>query len=123
RPDAASLARALAIGPALAAQVYGPMREKFGREPVEDYRMDFEDGYGHRPDPEEDEHAAQAAREVAAGMEAGSLPPFIGIRIKPMTEELRARSLRTLDLFLTAVLDETGGILPPNFVVTLPKVT
>src|SRR5439155_23353894 len=48
---------------------------------------------------------------------------FIGIRIKPLTEELRARSLRTLDHFVTAMLDRTAGALPANFVVTLPKVT
>ena len=122
-PDADGLARALIIDPALAARVYAPVREKLRREPVEDYRIDFEDGYGNRPDPEEDNHAAQAAREMTAGMHAGSLPPFIGIRIKPLTEELRARSVRTLDLFLTALLDATSGRMPPNFVVTLPKVT
>ena len=42
------------------------------------------------------------------GTTAGTLPPFIGIRIKPLTEELRARSLRTLDLFLTTLL-RSGG--------------
>ena len=60
---------------------------------------------------------------MAAAAHAGSLAPFIGIRIKPLNEELRARSLRTLDLFLTTLLAENGGKLPPNFVVTLPKVT
>src|SRR5262249_20725367 len=52
-----------------------------------------------------------------------TLPPFIGIRIKPFTEELRARSFRTLDLFVTALAGKTGGKLPDPFVVTLPKVT
>ncbi|HWW75780.1 MAG TPA: hypothetical protein VNZ44_10305, partial [Pyrinomonadaceae bacterium] len=74
-------------------------------------------------DAEEDGHASAAAREVAAGLKAGTLPPFIGIRIKPFTEELYARSSRTLDIFLSALLDATGGRLPDNFVVTLPKVT
>src|SRR5205085_7740272 len=54
---------------------------------------------------------------------AGTLPPFIGIRIKPFNEELRARSMRTLDIFVTTILDKTGGTLPDNFVVTLPKIT
>ncbi|HYG62048.1 MAG TPA: phosphoenolpyruvate kinase, partial [Thermoanaerobaculia bacterium] len=97
--------------------------EKLRREPVEDFRADFEDGYGNRPDAEEDGHAGTAAREAAAGLAAGTLPPFIGIRIKPFNEELRERSLRTLDLFLTTLVRETGGRLPENFVVTLPKVT
>ncbi len=121
-PDAATLARCLQIDISLAARIYAAVRDKLRREPVEDYRIDFEDGFGVRADAEEDGHAAQAAREVAAGTRAGSLPPFIGIRIKPLTEELRARSLRTLDVFLTALLDDTGGKLPANFVVTLPKI-
>jgi citrate lyase beta subunit len=107
----------------LAHTIYLRVREKLGREPVEDFRIDFEDGYGNRPDAEEDGHAESAAVEVAKGMKAGSLPPFIGIRIKPFNEELRARSMRTLDIFVSTVLDQAGGKLPDNFVVTLPKIT
>ena len=55
-------------------------------------------------------------------MQEGTLPPFIGIRIKPLNEDLRARSLRTLDLFVTALTSRTGGKLPPNFVITVPKI-
>jgi hypothetical protein len=107
----------------LAHKVYTRVTEKLRREPVEDFRLDFEDGYGNRPDAEEDGHAASAAAEVARGMEAGTLPPFTGIRIKTFTEELYPRSSRTLDIFLTTLLAESGGRLPENFVVTLPKVT
>jgi hypothetical protein len=96
--------------------------EKLRREPVEDFRIDFEDGYGHRPDDEEDGHALSAAREMAAGLEAGALPPFIGIRIKPMSKELHARGLRTLDLFVTQIATATKSRLPSNFVVTIPKI-
>jgi citrate lyase beta subunit len=107
----------------LAHTIYRRVQEKLKLEPVEDFRIDFEDGYGNRPDAEEDGHAESAASEVAKGMEAGTLPPFIGIRIKPFNEELRARSIRTLDIFVSTVLDQTGGRLPNNFVVTLPKIT
>jgi citrate lyase beta subunit len=107
----------------LAHKVYTRVMEKLRREPVEDFRIDFEDGYGNRPDAEEDGHAASAAAEVARGFAEGTLPPFIGIRIKPFTEELYARSSRTLDIFLSTLLEETAGWLPKNFVVTLPKVT
>jgi citrate lyase beta subunit len=106
----------------LARTVYTRVREKLAREPVEDFRIDFEDGYGHRPDAEEDAHAAAVGAELAAGMAAGQLPPFIGIRIKPLSDELHARSLRTLDTCLTALV-ERAGRLPENFVVTLPKPT
>ena len=107
----------------LAHAIYTRVQEKLGREPVEDFRIDFEDGYGNRPDSEEDSHAESAAIEVAKGMGAGTLPPFIGIRIKPFNDELRARSVRTFDVFVSRVLAESAGRLPDNFVVTLPKIT
>jgi hypothetical protein len=106
----------------LAYTVYSRVLEKVKREGVEDFRIDFEDGYGNRPDEEEDRQAGIAAEEVAKGMLDGTLPPFIGIRIKPFTEELRDRSIRTLDIFVTTLLAKTGGKLPQNFVVTFPKV-
>ncbi|MFN2578054.1 MAG: phosphoenolpyruvate kinase [Pyrinomonadaceae bacterium] len=107
----------------LAHTIYSRVQEKIRREPVEDFRIDFEDGYGNRPDAEEDGHAESAAGEVARGMQDGTLPPFIGIRIKSFNEELRRRSTRTLDIFITTTLQRAGGRLPENFVVTLPKIT
>ena len=122
-PDAASFGAALGLDAAVAARIYPRVVEKLTREPVEDLRIDFEDGFGNRPDREEDEHAQRAATEVAAGMNDGTLPPSIGIRIKPLNEELKRRSFRTFDLFLTTLLEKSGGTLPPNFVITLPKIT
>src|SRR6266542_4559909 len=107
----------------LAYTIYSRVQEKLKREPVEDFRIDFEDGYGNRPDTEEDGHAESAAVEVVGGLTEATLSPNIGLRIKPFTEELKRRAIRTLDLFLTALVRETGGRLPGNFVVTLPKVT
>ena len=121
--DAATLAEIVGVRPALADRVYARVREKLEREPVEDFRLDFEDGYGTRTDAEEDGHAESAAAEVAAGARAATLPPFIGIRIKNLGDELRDRALRTTDLFLARVLKDNGGSLPSNFVVTLPKIT
>ena len=122
-PDAATLAAALGLSAEVAEAVHGRVVEKLRREPVEDYRIDFEDGYGHRAGGEEDEHAVSAAAEMARGMAAGTLPPFVGIRVKPLTAELHERAVRTLDLFLTALVEATGGALPPGFVLTLPKVS
>ena len=107
----------------LAHAIYNRVNEKLRREPVEDFRIDFEDGYGNRPDDEEDGHAESAAIEVVEGMLGKSLPPFIGIRIKPFTEELRARSMRTLDIFISTLVEKSEGKLPENFVVTQPKIT
>ena len=107
----------------LAYTIYRRVTEKLQREPVEDFRIDFEDGYGNRPDDEEDGHAVSAAEETAEGSKNGTLPPFIGIRIKPFNEELRARSFRTLDIFISTLVERNQGQLPENFVVTLPKIT
>jgi len=103
--------------------VYNKIVRKLQTEAVEDFRIDFEDGFGNRPDDEEDATAITAAKELALGMQQGSISPFIGIRIKPFTEDLKYRSVRTLDLFLSTLLNETKGKLPDNFVVMLPKVT
>jgi citrate lyase beta subunit len=101
--------------------VYDRVVAKLQREPVEDFRIDFEDGYGTRPDAEEDRDAAAAAEHVASGLAAGTLPPFIGIRIKPLSQELHARSLRTMDVFVTTLARATGRRLPPSLVITVPK--
>jgi citrate lyase beta subunit len=120
-PDPAALDQAIGLGP-LAAAVHERVAAKLEREPVEDFRVDFEDGYGTRSDDDEDRDVAAAAREVAKGKDGGTLPGAIGIRVKPLTEELRTRSARTLRIFLRTLL-EAAGELPAGFVVTLPKIT
>ena len=122
-PTPATLATALDIHPSMAERIHPKIVEKLTREPVEDFRIDFEDGFGHRPDAEEDRHAQAAAEQVASGLANGTLPPALGIRIKTLSDELKRRSLRTFDLFLTRLLDCSNGALPPQFVVTLPKIT
>jgi citrate lyase beta subunit len=107
----------------LSYSVYNRIIQKLKTEPVEDFRIDFEDGFGNRPDDEEDATAVKAAEELAIGMQNKTVSPFIGIRIKPFTEDLKYRGVRTLDLFLTTLLQRTNGKLPANFVVMLPKVT
>jgi citrate lyase beta subunit len=104
-------------------KIYDKVIAKLRTEAIEDFRIDFEDGYGNRSNEEEDETARTAALEVAKGMKEKTLPPFIGIRIKPFTEEMKERGLRTLDIFVSTLVKETGGKLPDNFIVMLPKVT
>ncbi|MEP6619600.1 MAG: phosphoenolpyruvate kinase [bacterium] len=122
-PDAATLGEAVGIAshPALET-IHQRVVQKLTREPVEDFRVDFEDGYGNRPDAEEDGHCTTVAHALIDGMRDGLLPPFIGMRIKPLNEELRVRSMRTLELVLTEVVARAGK-LPANFVITVPKVT
>jgi citrate lyase beta subunit len=120
-PDAAALAAVLGLPPDLADQVHDRVRAKLRREPVEDLRVDFEDGYGVRPDAEEDAHAARAARLLAEAVAAGQAPPYVGIRMKCLEAAVRDRAIRTLDVFLTALL--AAGGLPDGLTLTLPKVT
>src|SRR6187431_52809 len=94
------------------------VREKLVREPVEDLRIDLEDGYGTRPDAEEDGHVRSTARALRDAIDAGGAAPFTGIRFKGFEAPTRTRGVRTLALFL-----EELGPLPDGFVVTLPKVT
>jgi citrate lyase beta subunit len=107
--------------PALAAAVAPRVAAKLGSEPVEDLRLDFEDGYGDRGDDVEDADAAAAAAAVAAAVADGSAPPFIGIRFKSFEAATRTRGLRTLDLFVSGLA--AAGELPAGLVLTLPKVT
>ncbi|WP_338407929.1 hypothetical protein [uncultured Flavobacterium sp.] len=104
-------------------RIYDKVVAKLKLEAIEDFRIDFEDGYGNRSNEEEDETAVSTAKEVAKGMRENTLSPFIGIRIKPFTEEMKERGLRTLDIFVSTLVKETNGKLPDNFVVMLPKVT
>ncbi|MEW2625177.1 aldolase/citrate lyase family protein [Streptomyces sp. NPDC048106] len=120
-PDAASFAAVLGLADDLAEPVHARVRAKLEREPVEDLRVDFEDGYGPRPDAEEDETAARAARLVAEAYAQGTAAPYMGIRVKCMEAAVRARGIRTLDVFLTGLM--TAGGLPDGLVLTLPKVT
>lgn len=102
--------------------IYRRTIEKLRREPVEDFRIDFEDGYGFRPDAEEDSHSISASDELAESFTENVITPFCGFRIKSLQPETRRRAVRTLDLFLTNLIEKTGGELPRNFVVTLPKI-
>jgi hypothetical protein len=128
-PDPATLAAGVGLaatttlGDGDLAALYDRVRAKLRREPIEDFRLDFEDGFGARPDPEEDAVAESSAREVANALASGRLPPFIGIRIKSFGEEWKDRGARTLGIFVDALLAATSGRVPDNFVVTLPKIT
>ena len=116
---------ARALGLEVSLEVATVVRErvvaKLRREPIEDLRLDFEDGYGVRPDAEEDHHARSAAEALRVCAASSRLSPFYGLRLKPLNEDCRARSVRTLDVFLTALA--RGGAPPPGLRITLAKVT
>lgn len=116
----AALAASVGLGH-LAGELAPLVDAKLVAEPIEDLRLDFEDGYGARPDAEEDADAVLAAERVAAAVAAGVAPPFIGIRFKCFETPTRRRGIRTLDLFLSTLA--SLGPLPDGLVLTLPKVT
>lgn len=97
------------------------VRHKLTEEPIEDLRLDFEDGYGDRGDAAEDADVARSVEAVAAAVREGSAPPFVGIRFKCFEAPVRARGLRTLDLFVSGLA--ATGPLPEGLTITLPKVT
>jgi citrate lyase beta subunit len=94
---------------------------KLEREPVEDLRIDVEDGYADRGDDTEDADVLAAAAALRADVDAGAAPPYVGLRFKSLEAPTRRRGLRSLGLFVQALAAD--GPLPPGFVVTLPKVT
>ncbi|MDT4911442.1 MAG: hypothetical protein QOC66_570 [Pseudonocardiales bacterium] len=97
------------------------VRRKLATEPIEDLRIDFEDGYGAKPDDTEDADVVAAATALADSRQIDAAAAFTGIRIKSFEAPTRARGLRTLVMFLTT-FTEAGGDLE-NVVTTLPKVT
>jgi citrate lyase beta subunit len=115
----AELSEVLALPGDHAAEVYDRVRAKLEREPIEDLRIDFEDGYGVRPDDQEDAAAVSSGRALAGLLKAGTAPPYYGLRIKSLEAASRRRGVRTLDLFV----GELAGVLTDGFVITLAKVT
>ncbi|MFC3995492.1 DUF6986 family protein [Nocardiopsis sediminis] len=121
-PDPAALVAGSGLDEAAVAASLPRVLAKLAREPIEDLRIDLEDGYGTRPDTEEDADVAAAARAVAADLAEGGAPPYFGIRMKGMEAAGRRRGLRSLDLFLRTLL-EAAGDLPDGLLLTLPKIT
>ncbi|EXG80205.1 DUF6986 family protein [Cryptosporangium arvum] len=105
------------------------VRVKLAAEPIEDLRVDFEDGYGYRPDADEDADAQKAGQALAALAGREGAPFTLGLRVKSMEARDRRRGVRTLDLVVGALVGarpdgpELPPVIPGEFVVTLPKVS
>lgn len=141
RDDAtiASLLKSVREDPAVAArmpvlqfaiEIHARLLAKLDAEPLEDLRIDFEDGLGPISVDEERELAKKVGRDVAAVVAAGEAPKSMGIRPKAVSVNAPdapapARCAQTLEAFLTAYkrgLDDKGAAPHPHLVVTLPKV-
>lgn len=117
----AAICHSTGVSPALIEQIAPRVIAKLREEPVEDLRIDFEDGYGIRPAGEEDAEAQSAAEKVLQAQDDKLSPPFIGIRFKCLEAAFREQGLRTLDIFLATLMQR--GNLPEGLVLTLPKVS
>jgi citrate lyase beta subunit len=116
-PDPRALAELIDCPAEVAEAVRPRVVRKLATQPIEDLRIDFEDGYGPRPDDEEDTAAVAAAASMTALAGSAGGPSRAGVRIKSLESATRHRGLRTLDLVRTAIGPTEW------FVVTLPKVT
>ncbi|HMT06543.1 MAG TPA: hypothetical protein PKA82_00960 [Pyrinomonadaceae bacterium] len=121
-PDTISLIETYGIDEAIAEKVHKQVTRRLESCPIEDYRVDFEDGLGVRSDADEDAFAENAAIATRIATANDGLSPFLGIRIRPLRHATARRALQTLDIYMSGLLSEDGA-LPSNFVVTLPKVT
>lgn len=106
---------------ALFAKIHSRLVNKLQTEPLEDFRIDFEDGYGVRSDEEEDEEAVRVAQETRKAIGENTLPKMFGLRIKPLNKTYLERALRTLEIYFSNLLKD-GGTLPKGFTVTAPKI-
>jgi citrate lyase beta subunit len=97
------------------------VRAKLASEPVEDLRVDFEDGYVGKSDGDETADVLRTARALAESQRNGEAAPFNGIRMKCFEAHLRSRAIRTLTAFVATLRDADGSL--DGWVVTLPKVT
>lgn len=109
--------------PGIDEGIEAKVRHKLRTEPIEDLRIDAEDGYGLRPQDEEDAHVRAAAVALAETVLAGTAPVSVGLRMKSLEGPTRSRAVRSLDLFLDTLLDHGKFALPQGFRVTLPKVS
>ena len=96
----------LGLADELIARVAPEVAAKLDAEPIEDLRLDFEDGYGNRRRRGRgratwSEWPVTLGRAVADGL----APAFVGLRFKCFEAPTRRRGLRTLDLFLSTLLE------------------
>ena len=82
---------------------------KLANEPVEDLRVDFEDGYVGKSDADEDADVVRAATALAESQQAGAAAPFGGIRIKCFEAPTRSRAIRTLTSYVATLQSSTAG--------------
>jgi citrate lyase beta subunit len=138
--SAADLALELGVPARNAATVGALTVAKLEREPVEDLRIDFEDGFTQRGvpledrDADEDARATEAADILADWLDADAdgghprhAPAFAGIRFRSFDPAVRDRGLRTLVIVLSrlarrGVLNKVLANDPRALRLTLPKV-
>jgi hypothetical protein len=119
-PTPAALAAAVGLPVDAVRDAWPLLRDVLASRPIQDLRVDLEDGYGPHTDAEEDAETDRAAATLLAESVDPAGPVRLGIRHRSLEVATRARAIRTFDR-LVGRLTEGGGV-PTGFVVTMPKV-
>ena len=101
-------------------RVVALVRDKLRRQPIEDLRADFEDGYGVRPDADEDKDVRKVTQVFWHLHAEEDSPGRYGVRFKSLEAQTRRRGIQTLARTLDQLRELVGD---DELVVTLPKVT
>ncbi|MBJ7471389.1 MAG: hypothetical protein JHD16_08795 [Solirubrobacteraceae bacterium] len=117
---AQELASAVGLPAAEVQDAWPLLLRALEEQPIQDLRVDLEDGYGPHSDADEDAHADAAAQTLLAEAADPAGPRRCGIRHRSLEASTRPRAVRTLDRVVGRLM-QAGG-LPSGFVVTLPKV-
>ena len=115
------IGRLVGLSPDLAAEVAPLVETKLRTEPIEDLRIDFEDGYTEPDETQEMFDASRVAGDLGFSVRDGQAPPFAGLRFKCLEAPTRRRGLRTLNDFVGVLT--IVGFFPEHLVLTLPKVS
>lgn len=108
-------------------KIYATVNRKLTERAIEDFRIDFEDGYGVRDDSDEDADAVRCAHIVANyhnQLAAQDEAIAVGFRVKPLGQGTYKRSLKTLFLILNSYAQSRQNRHDQRhqLMITLPKV-
>ncbi len=96
-------------------------RKKLSQQAIEDFRVDFEDGFGAIDAQTTKQEATRVGAVLAAECSARLVSPWIGLRIPPI--DVNDVTLVVLDAFFAAYDSEWPRDHHGRFAVTHPKVT
>jgi citrate lyase beta subunit len=103
-------------------QAVGRAKSMLQHRSVQDFRIDFEDGFGVRSHAEEDQCARTSAEALADELLIGPMKSDIGLRIKALDAATADRAVRTLEIFCASLFAKWTPNETQSLILTLPKV-